>query len=45
MSVKVENGDLNSPYAVEFKNASLSYGGGENALNNINLKIKRGETV
>lgn len=44
-SGNVENGDLNSPYAVEFKNASLSYGGGENALNNINLKIKRGETV
>ncbi len=45
VSGNVENGDLNSPYAVEFKNASLSYGGGENALNNINLKIKRGETV
>lgn len=45
VSGNAENGDLNSPYAVEFKNASLSYGGGENALNNINLKIKRGETV
>lgn len=45
VSGNVENGDSNSPYAVEFKNASLSYGGGENALNNINLKIKRGQTV
>ena len=40
-----KEGDLNSPYSVEFNNASLSYGGGENALNNINLKIKRGQTV
>lgn len=45
VSGDVFKGDLNSPYAVEFKNASLSYGGGENALNNINLKIKRGQTV
>ena len=40
-----KEGDLKSPYSVEFNNASLSYGGGENALNNINLKIKRGQTV
>lgn len=45
VSGNVENGDLNSPYAIEFRNVCLSYGGGENALNNINLKIKRGETV
>lgn len=45
VSGNVKNGDSNIPYAVEFKNASLSYGGGENALNNINLKIRRGETV
>lgn len=40
-----KEGDLKSPYSVEFNSASLSYGGGENALNNINLKIKRGQTV
>lgn len=44
-SGEVTEGNLNSPYAVEFNNASLSYGGGENALNNINLKIKLGQTV
>lgn len=45
VSGNVGNGDINSPYAIEFKNVCLSYGGGENALNNINLKIKRGQTV
>ena len=45
LSGEHKEGDLNSPYSVEFNNASLSYGGGENALNNINLKIKRGQTV
>lgn len=44
-SGKLKEGDLNSPYSVEFNNASLSYGGGGNALSNINLKIKRGQTV
>lgn len=32
-------------YSVEFENVSLSYGGGENALENINFKIGRGESV
>ena len=44
-SGNITEGDPNNPYIVEFNNASLSYGGGENALNNINLKIKRGQTV
>ena len=44
-SGKLKEGDLNSPYAIEFNNASLSYGGGGNALSNINLKIKRGQTI
>lgn len=42
---EVTEGDFSSPYAVEFNNVCLSYGGGENALNNINLRIKRGQTV
>lgn len=42
---ELKEGNQNSPYAVEFNNVSLSYGGGENALNNINLKIERGQTV
>ena len=44
ISGKITEGDRNCSYAVEFNNASLSYGG-ENALSNINLKIKRGQTV
>ena len=44
-SGNITEGDPNNPYIVEFNNASLSYGGGENALNNINLKIKRGQTI
>ena len=42
---ELKEGNQNSPYAVEFNNVCLSYGGGENALNNINLKIERGQTV
>lgn len=42
---ELKDGNQNSPYAVEFNNASLSYGGGGNALSNINLKIKRGQTI
>lgn len=42
---ELKEGNQNSPYAVEFNNVCLSYGGGENALNNINLKIERGHTV
>ena len=42
---ELKEGNHNSPYAVEFNNVCLSYGGGENALNNINLKIERGQTV
>lgn len=45
VSGNVKEGNLSSPYAVEFKDVCLSYGGGENALDSINLKIKRGETV
>lgn len=44
-SGNITEGDSNSPYAIEFNNASLSYGGGENAISNITLKIKRGQTV
>lgn len=42
---ELKEGNQNIPYAVEFNNVCLSYGGGENALNNINLKIERGQTV
>lgn len=45
ISGEITEVDRNHPYIVEFKNASLSYGGGENALSNISLKIKRGQTV
>lgn len=45
ISGKEENGKIDCPYAVEFKNVSLSYGGGENALSDIAFKIKRGQTV
>lgn len=44
-SGKLKEGDRNNPNAIEFNNVSLSYGGGENALNSINLKIERGQTV
>ena len=30
--------------SVEFKNATLCYGSGESALDNINLKLERGKT-
>lgn len=36
--------DKSNPYVIEFRNVSLSYGG-ESALHDINLKIKRGQTV
>lgn len=41
----VTEGDTRSEYAAEFDNTSLSYGMGENALDGISLKIKRGDTV
>lgn len=41
----VTEGDTRSEYAAEFDNTSLSYGTGENALDGISLKIKRGDTV
>lgn len=34
-----------SDAAVEFKNVSLCYNGGENSLENLSFKIKRGESV
>lgn len=36
--------DKNAP-AVEFKNVSFSYAGGENSLDNISFKLERGETL
>lgn len=39
------DGDTKSRYAVEFDCASLSYGGAEESLHNISLKIERGSTV
>lgn len=42
---KIKNADFSKP-AVEFKNVSFSYNGeGENAIENINLKIGSGENV
>lgn len=45
VSGTVTEGRKDSAYAVEFENVSLSYGGGENALDNISLKIRRGSSV
>lgn len=39
------SGNKEAPAAAEFKNASLSYGGAEKALNNISLKIMRGSHI
>ncbi len=39
------NGDKADKYAVEFDRACLSYGGAEEALHEISLKIERGSTV
>lgn len=39
------SGNKEAPAAAEFKNVSLSYGGAEKALNNINLKIMRGSHI
>lgn len=39
------NGDKADKYAVEFDRACLSYGGAEEALHDISLKIERGSTV
>lgn len=38
-------GDKSGKYAVEFDRACLSYGGAEESLHNISLKIERGSTV
>lgn len=38
-------GDTTGENIIEFNNACFSYNNSENALDNINLKIKRGETV
>lgn len=41
-----ETYNRDSDSVVEFKNVSLRYGGsGENALNNINLNIRKGQTI
>ncbi len=42
---KMAEGDRTTPNAVEFQNASLSYGGGERALAAIDLALPRGKTV
>lgn len=39
------DGDRSGKYAVEFDSACLSYGGAEEALHDISLKIERGSTV
>ncbi|MBR6509230.1 MAG: ABC transporter ATP-binding protein [Clostridia bacterium] len=42
---KIKNADFSKP-AVEFKNVSFSYNGdGENAIENVNLKIASGENI
>lgn len=38
-------GDTGIEYAVEFRGASLSYGGAENALHDIDLRFRRGQTI
>ena len=43
---EAQQGDSRSEYAVEFRHADLRYGNsGENALTDIDLRVKRGETV
>ena len=43
---EAQQGDFRSEYAVEFRHADLRYGNsGENALTDIDLRVKRGETV
>lgn len=41
----VTNGNENSEYSVEFDKACLSYNGSEESLHNIDLKIKRGNSI
>ena len=44
--VTASSGDPRSEYSVEFRHADLRYGhSGENALTDINFRVKRGETV
>ena len=38
-------GDTGIEYAVEFRGVSLSYGGAENALHDIDLRFRRGQTI
>lgn len=38
-------GEESSEYAVEFRGVSLSYGGAENALHDISLRFRRGQTI
>ena len=38
-------GDTGIEYAVEFRGVSLSYGGAENALHDLNLRFRRGQTI
>ena len=41
----VTDGNENSEYSVEFDKACLSYNGSEESLHNIDLKIKRGNSI
>ena len=44
--VTAASGDPHSEYAVEFRHADLRYGNsGENALTDMNIRVKRGETI
>lgn len=45
VSGDVSTGNSNTENIVEFNNVSLAYNNTENALNKINLKIKRGESI
>ena len=44
--VTAASGDPHSEFAVEFRHADLRYGNsGENALTDMNIRVKRGETI
>lgn len=44
-SINEENYDTNDPNAIEINNLSFSYDGESDVLKNVNLSIKKGETI
>lgn len=45
VSGRETTGNTGAEYAVEFRGVSLSYGGAENALRDIDLRFRRGQTI